>query len=99
MEAKIEKKHTHTHTLSKTTEYLKKKKKENGLQIFSKTMTMPPRLCVPDLLNEGRGLIMKKKHKKIIALFYVVCLPFSFLVAHPTRKCIRDINVGFSIFL
>lgn len=65
MEAKIEKKtYTHTHTLSKTTEYLKKKK-ENGLQIFSKTMTMPPRLCVPDLLNEGRGLIMKKSTRKL----------------------------------
>ena len=73
MEAKIEKTIFRTmsillavkniHTLSKTTEYLKKK--ENGLQIFSKTMKIPPRLCVPDLLNEGRGLIMMKQETQV----------------------------------
>ena len=72
MEAKIEKTIFRTmsillavkniHTLSKTTEYLKK---ENGLQIFSKTMKIPPRLCVPDLLNEGRGLIMMKQETQV----------------------------------
>ena len=61
MEAKNRKKYTQ-HTLSKTTEYLKK---ENGLQIFSKTMKIPPRLCVPDLLNEGRGLIMMKQETQV----------------------------------
>jgi len=71
MEAKIEKTIFRTmsillavkniHTLSKTTEYLK----ENGLQIFSKTMKIPPRLCVPDLLNEGRGLIMMKQETQV----------------------------------
>ena len=72
MEAKIEKTIFRTmsillavkniHTLSKTTEYLKKRKWSPN---FSKTMKMPPRLCVPDLLNEGRGLIMMKKETQV----------------------------------
>jgi len=57
MEAKNRKNNNNKiHTLSKTTEYLKKKLR-NGLQIFSIIeMTLSHGQSVPDLLNEGRGI-------------------------------------------
>lgn len=43
------------HTLSKTTEYLKKTKKMVSKFFSIIEMTLIPRQSVPDLLNEGRG--------------------------------------------
>jgi len=68
MEAKNRKKYTQ-HTLSKTTEYLKKMVSK----IFSKT-NMPSHDAY--LTTERRSWIDYKKKEKAL-FYYVVCLPFS----------------------
>lgn len=48
-------KNNNIHTLSKTTEYLKKTKKWSPNFFYNRNDTTP-RQSVPDLLNEGRGI-------------------------------------------
>jgi len=57
-------KNNNIHTLSKTTEYLKKTKKWSPNFFYNRNDTIP-RQSVPDLLNEGRGKKVCKKRKKL----------------------------------
>lgn len=66
--SKNRKNNNNIHTLSKTTEYLKKTKKWSPNFFYNRNDTIP-RQCVPDLLNEGRGIKKVCKKKKEIKKF------------------------------